>query len=82
MKKATLNFSYDEEKTKALRMYLELKGSNLESEVESIIDTLYTKNVPAPVREFIARSAGEAPKAPTLKPPRKKRGEAMEGGEE
>lgn len=61
MKKTTVTISYDEEKVKALRLYLDLKGSKLEDELAKIIETLYTKIVPTGVREFIAMSSGEEP---------------------
>ena len=38
LKKTTVTVSYDEEKVKALRLYLELKGSKLEDELTKIID--------------------------------------------
>ena len=64
MKKTTVTISYDEEKVKALRLYLELKGSKLEDELTKIIETLYAKIVPAGVREYIGMSFGEEPMAP------------------
>ena len=51
----------DEEKVKALRLYLELKGCKLEDELTKIIETLYTKIVPTGVREYIGMSFGEEP---------------------
>lgn len=58
MKKATINISYDEEKLSALKMYLEQKGANAESELVKALDTLYAKNVPAGVRDFIDMKSG------------------------
>lgn len=74
MKKTTVTISYDEEKVKALRMYLEQKGSKLEEELEKIFDTLYTKIVPAGVREYISMASGE--EAPQPAP--KRRGKAKD----
>ena len=53
MKKATITISFDEERLSALRMYLEQKNTKVESELEKSLDILYTKNVPAGVRDFI-----------------------------
>ena len=64
MKKTTVTVSYDEEKVKALRLYLELKGSKLEDELTKIIETLYTKIVPTGVREYLGMSFGEEPRVP------------------
>lgn len=53
MKKTTINISYSEEKYNALKIYLEQKQLNVEDEIIKSVDTLFTKNVPANVREFI-----------------------------
>lgn len=52
MKKVTVTVQYDEEKYKAVKMYLEKKGKNLDDEIASFIDTLFTKHIPATVREY------------------------------
>ena len=67
MKKINLSVSYEEEKVKALRWYLEQKGTKLEDELVKAVDTLFGKNVPANVRNYIckdtdASSATEVPK--------------------
>lgn len=66
MKKTTITLSYDEEKLNALKLYLEQKNAQVEDELTSALDTLYQKNVPSGVREFIDMCAGTAP-APTPK---------------
>ena len=81
LKKTTVTISYDEEKVKALRLYLELKGSKLEDELTKIIDTLYTKTVPVGVREYIGMSYGEEPLPATAKG-RRNRGRDQEEQEE
>lgn len=53
MKKTTINISYSEEKYNALKIYLEQKQMKVEDEIIKAIDTLFTKNVPSGVREFI-----------------------------
>lgn len=83
MKKTTVTISYDEEKVKALRLYLELKGSKLEDEILKIFDSLYTKIVPANVREYIGMSSGEESGQIQPKPRRGKvRDQQNVGGEE
>ncbi len=54
MKKTTINISYDEEKLNVMKLYLEQKGSSIDNEVIKMIDTLFNKNVPSGVREFIS----------------------------
>lgn len=58
MKKATITVTFDEEKTAALKLYLEQKGTSIEKEVTKSLETLFTKSVPAGVREFIALRSG------------------------
>ena len=68
MKKTSITISFDEEKLSALKMYLTQRGVQVEAELERSLETLYTKTVPAGVREFIEMKSGNAPKpAPTVK---------------
>lgn len=67
MKTATITISYDEEKLNALKLYLDQKGAKTEDELAKALDALYTKTVPAGVREFIDMRSGVTPKAPTQK---------------
>lgn len=53
MKKATITISYDEEKLNALKLYLGQKEIQPEDELTKALDTLYSKVVPANVREYI-----------------------------
>lgn len=66
MKKTTINISYDEEKLNALKLYLGQKGIHTEDEIVKALDSLYAKNVPAGVREFIELRSGT-----TVSPPSK-----------
>lgn len=60
MKKAMITISYDEEKLSAVKLYLEQKGMQVEDELTKALETLYTKNVPAGVREFFELRFGAA----------------------
>lgn len=62
MKKTSITISFDEEKLSALKMYLAQRGVQVESELERSLETLYTKTVPAGVREFIDMKSGNTPK--------------------
>ena len=64
MKTATITVSFDEEKLNALKLYLDQKGTKTEDELSKALDLLYTKTVPAGVREFIDMRSGVTPKAP------------------
>ena len=68
MKKISVSVSYDEEKLSTLRLYLEQKGMQVEDELTKSLDTLYAKNVPAGVREFLNLRSGNAePPAPKVR---------------
>lgn len=67
--KKTVTVSFDEDKLKALKIYLEKKNQNIEDELEQHLDVLYNKTVPAVVREFLALNSDSIPK--TEKKPRK-----------
>lgn len=53
MKKATVTVSYDEKKLDALKKYLTKKGIDFEDELVKSIDTLYARNVPSAVKEYL-----------------------------
>lgn len=83
MKKTTFNVSFDEDKASALVLYLSQKGTTVETELEKSLDTLYTKTVPAGVREFIdmrsgAVSPSAVPKPKKPKPPKTEHTEVSE----
>ena len=68
MKKATIQISYDAEKLGAIKQYMEKKDAELQSELDEVMQKLYEKHVPAPVREYIeSRDSEEAaqPKRPS-----------------
>lgn len=71
MKKINLTVSYEEEKVKALRWYLEQKGTRLEDELAKAVDTLFQKYVPANVRNYICKDEDAPPtaEAPRVKKP-------------
>ena len=67
MKKTNLTVPYEEEKVKALRWYLEQKGSKLEDELVKAVATLFQKNVPANVRSYICKDEDAPPAVETPK---------------
>lgn len=66
MKKTSITISYDEERLSALKMYLDQKNMKVEDELEKALEALYTKNVPAGVRDFLDMKSG----TPTSAAPR------------
>lgn len=83
MKKTTFNISFDEDKAAALVLYLSQKDTTAEAELEKALDTLYSKTVPAGVRDFIdmksgAVSSSAVPKARKPKPPKTEHTEVSE----
>lgn len=73
MKKAVITINFDEEKTVALKLYLEQKGSSVEMELAKSLETLFTKSVPAGVREFIALRSGNGSESSAGKGKKKQR---------
>lgn len=73
MKKATITVNFDEEKAAALKLYLEQKGTTIEKEVTKSLETLFTKSVPAGVREFIALRSGNDTESSARKGKQKQR---------
>lgn len=68
MKKATLQISFDSEKLGALKQYMAKKEVSIETELDDVMQKLYEKHVPAPVREYIESRPEEAeakPKRPS-----------------
>ena len=53
MKKATVTIPYDEEKLAALRIYMQRKGTDLDSELLAQLERLYVRFVPAGVQEYL-----------------------------
>lgn len=53
MKKAVLQLTFDSQKDRALRKYMREKGMDPETEMSVYLDKLYSRHVPAAVREFI-----------------------------
>lgn len=78
IKKVPINFSYDEEKLNALKIYLAQKGATLEEELEKATEIVYAKYVPQNVREFIEMKSGRVTPAPKR---RKKEPIAVTGNE-
>ncbi|WP_041272735.1 DUF6103 family protein [Desulfitobacterium hafniense] len=67
MKKATVQISFEAEKLRAIHQYMK-DESELQAELDTLLQTLYEKHVPAPVREYIEgrdNSVMDAPKRST-----------------
>ncbi|MDI6813949.1 MAG: DUF6103 family protein [Desulfitobacteriaceae bacterium] len=67
MKKATVQISFEAEKLRAIHKYMK-DETELQAELDTLLQTLYEKHVPAPVREYIEgrdNSVMDAPKRST-----------------
>lgn len=53
MKKVSVNIMYDSEKLSAIKLYMSQRDMDIKNELEKSVDALYSKYVPANVREFI-----------------------------
>lgn len=52
MKKTTVQISFEAEKLRAIQQYMK-DETELQTELDTLLQTLYEKHVPAPVREYI-----------------------------
>ena len=57
METRNIEVTYDKDKLDALDVFLKVKDSYIEIEIIKQLDDLYSKNVPAKVRDFISRKA-------------------------
>jgi len=53
MKKTAITILMDEERMRAVKMYMEKKAADLEKELEETLERLYEKYVPANVRDYL-----------------------------
>lgn len=72
MKKTSLSIMYDDEKLKAIKLYMSQRDLDFKEELEKSVDSLYAKYVPANVREFIDM------KSVLTKPPKPKKPKLQE----
>ncbi len=63
MKKISITVQYDEEKFSTIKICMDKKGLNINNEIVKFIDSLYTKQVPAQVRDFFNMKAESERKA-------------------
>ena len=59
--KKSVTVNVESEKLSALEMYLGQKNLKLTEELDKYIETLYQKNVPSNVREFIEMTTAKNP---------------------
>ena len=57
MRQTTVQFSYDEEKLEALKIFIDGKDVDIEAEMVQAMEDLYFKHVPVRVREYIAKKS-------------------------
>ena len=55
MKQASVQFSFDEETLDALKIFIDGKNVNIETEMVQAMEDLYAKHVPVRVREYISK---------------------------
>ena len=67
LKMPNIQFTYDEERLEALKVFLEEKGKNLDTELKSMLDNLYEKTVPQKVQTFLERKSKTETQRPKQK---------------
>lgn len=58
MKKVIVQFTFDEEKLEALKVFLEEKGKTLDGELSDLVGSLYERIVPQKVQVFLEKKPG------------------------
>ena len=53
MKQTSIQIKFDEEKLNAVKQYMGKKDAALDSELAEVMQKLYERHVPAPVRDYI-----------------------------
>ena len=71
--KHNVTVSFDEEKLSALKIYLQQKDKDVESEFTSSLELLYEKAVPANVRNYIELKSSSSTSKKTSTQNRRKR---------
>ena len=62
-----IQFTYDEERLEALKVFLKEKGKSLDSELTIMMDNLYEKTVPQKVQIFLERKGKTETQRPKQK---------------
>lgn len=60
MPKSTVTVTCDKDKVEAADLFLKLKDSYIELELQKCVDDIYKKNVPAAVRDYIKKKTDMA----------------------
>lgn len=76
MKPTKIEFTFDDAKLEAIKLFLKEKDISLEEELDHYMDGLYKKYVPQPVRDFIEKREAEIAQLPTEKKVKQKKGVA------
>ena len=53
MKQTSIHFKFNEEKLNAVKQYMGKKDAALDKELAEVMQKLYERHVPVPVREYI-----------------------------
>ena len=60
MPKSTVTVTCDKDKVEAADLFLKLKDSYIELELQKCVDSIYKKTVPAAVRDYIKKKTDMA----------------------
>lgn len=79
MRRVKIEFTFDDVKLDALRLFMKEKGVSLEEELDRAMDTLYKKYVPQTIRDYFDKQEWEARQAAEAKKPKAKKPAAPVG---
>ena len=76
MKPTKVEFTFDDTKLEAMKLFMKEKDISLKEELDHFMDGLYKKYVPQPVRDFIEKRESEATHVPAGKKTKQRKGVA------
>ena len=79
MRKVKVEFTFDDVKLDALRLFMKEKGVSLEEELDRSMDTLYKKYVPQTLRDYFEKQEAEARQAEAARKSKSKKPAAPVG---
>lgn len=74
MKTTKIEFTFDDAKLEAIKLFMREKDISLEEELDHCMDGLYKKYVPQPVRDFIEKREAEVAQTSAEKKVKRKKG--------
>ena len=79
MKRVKIEFTFDDAKLEAVKLFMKEKGVSLEEELNRCMDLIYKKHVPQTLRDYFDKQEEEARQAAETKKTRGKKADTVAG---